>query len=520
MSKRLFDVAASVLLIAILALPLAVLAILVRWQLGSPVLFTHERPGRGGRPSRILRFRTMTGGRDAEGRLLPDGERLGTLGRFLRVTSLDKLPELINVARGEMSLVGPRPLLMEYLPLNSAEQAHRAKYRGASVGSIGHVSAWSFCQDKIIAMYARGMTVREIQAFPMEMYATEVTPEFISTVTDAVFAEVTAWQARPLETMYPVIFFDALWVKIREDNVVRNKAVYLALGVRPEGTREILGLWIENTEGAKFWMKVFNDLKTRGLADILIAVTDGLMGMAEALAVAYPAATLQTCNRAPDQEQPGLRELEGPQGTGRGDQAGLHGPQCGSRRDRARYVRVRTVGSEIPDRGRVLVPRLGEHDAVLCVSAAGAPRDLHHQRDREPERADAQDHRNARTFPVRRRCEQTDLAGVAQHHRPLEPCGARLEGRNQPIRNPLSRALYAAADVRCYGAPTFPPPQTQKSGYTPPARYPDGPACPRNFSDHPRSPATSGRDPTGKIACQQAGSISTAPCSDTPLPSP
>jgi len=149
--------------------------------------------------------------------------------------------------------------------------------------------------DKIIAMYARGMTVREIQGFLAEMYGTEVTPEFISKVTDAVLAEITAWQARPLEALYPVIFFDALRVKIREDNVVRNKAVYLALGIRPDGSRDILGLWIENTEGAKFWMKVFNDLKTRGCNDILIAVTDGLKGMPEALAAVYPDTTLQTC---------------------------------------------------------------------------------------------------------------------------------------------------------------------------------------------------------------------------------
>jgi putative transposase len=149
--------------------------------------------------------------------------------------------------------------------------------------------------DKIIALYARGMTVREIQAFLAEMYATEVTPEFISTVTDAVLSEITTWQSRPLEPMYPVIFFDALRVKIREDNMVRNKAVYLALGVQPDGTRDILGLWIESTEGAKFWMKVFNDLKTRAVADILIAVTDGLKGMGEALGVVYPATTLQTC---------------------------------------------------------------------------------------------------------------------------------------------------------------------------------------------------------------------------------
>jgi putative transposase len=149
--------------------------------------------------------------------------------------------------------------------------------------------------DKIVSMYARGMTVREIQAHLAQMYSVEVSPDLISRVTDEVMAEVTAWQARPLEAMYPVVFFDALRVKIREDGVVRNKAVYLALGVLADGTRDILGLWIENTEGAKFWMKVFNDLKTRGVGDVLIAVTDGLKGIGEALAAVFPATTLQTC---------------------------------------------------------------------------------------------------------------------------------------------------------------------------------------------------------------------------------
>ena len=158
-----------------------------------------------------------------------------------------------------------------------------------------HERRFTGFDDKIVAMYARGMTVREIQAFLAEQYGTEVSAEFISSVTDAVMAEVTAWQARPLEPMYPVVFFDALRVKIREDAVVRNKAIYLALGVLPDGTRDILGLWIENTEGAKFWMKVFNDLKTRGVADVLIAVTDGLKGIGEALGAVFPATTLQTC---------------------------------------------------------------------------------------------------------------------------------------------------------------------------------------------------------------------------------
>lgn len=158
-----------------------------------------------------------------------------------------------------------------------------------------HERRFTGFDDKIVAMYARGMTVREIQGFLLEQYGTDISPDFISSVTDEVMAEVTAWQARPLEPMYPVVFFDALRVKIREDAVVRNKAVYLALGVLPDGTRDILGLWIEGTEGAKFWMKVFNDLKTRGVGDILIAVTDGLKGIPEALAAVFPATTLQTC---------------------------------------------------------------------------------------------------------------------------------------------------------------------------------------------------------------------------------
>lgn len=158
-----------------------------------------------------------------------------------------------------------------------------------------HARRFTGFDDSIVALYARGLTVREIQGYLAEAYGAEVGHDLISTVTDGVLAEVTAWQSRPLETVYPVVFFDALRVKIREDNVVRNKAVYLALGVRRDGTREVLGLWIETTEGAKFWMKVFNDLKTRGVADILIAVTDGLTGMPSALEAVFPRTTLQTC---------------------------------------------------------------------------------------------------------------------------------------------------------------------------------------------------------------------------------
>ncbi|KVE80545.1 transposase [Burkholderia vietnamiensis] len=158
-----------------------------------------------------------------------------------------------------------------------------------------HERRFTGFDERIIAMYARGMSVREIQAFLAESYGTEVSPDFISSVTDEVMAEALTWQSRPLETMYPVVFFDALRVKIRDDGVVSNKAVYLALGIQADGQRDVLGLWIEQTEGAKFWLKVFNELKTRGCQDILIAVVDGLKGLAEAISAAYPRTTVQTC---------------------------------------------------------------------------------------------------------------------------------------------------------------------------------------------------------------------------------
>src|SRR6188472_2622118 len=119
--------------------------------------------------------------------------------------------------------------------------------------------------EKIVSMYARGMTTREIQGHLMEIYGLDVSPDLTSTVTDAVLEAVGEWQNRPLEPMYPIVFFDALRVKIREEGLVRNKAVYIALGVQPGGTKDILGLWIETSEGAKFWLRVMNELKNRGV---------------------------------------------------------------------------------------------------------------------------------------------------------------------------------------------------------------------------------------------------------------
>jgi putative transposase len=149
--------------------------------------------------------------------------------------------------------------------------------------------------EKIIAMYARGLSVREIQGHLRELYGIDVSPDLVSTVTDAVLEEVAQWQERPLEPMYPLVFFDALRVKVRDEGTVRNKAVYVALGVRPDGTKEVLGLWIEQNEGAKFWLRVMTELKNRGVADVLIAIVDGLKGFAEAFTAVFPQAQVQTC---------------------------------------------------------------------------------------------------------------------------------------------------------------------------------------------------------------------------------
>ena len=149
--------------------------------------------------------------------------------------------------------------------------------------------------QKILSMYARGMTVREIQGHLKELYATDISADLISSVTDAVIEEIRDWQNRPLEVLYPVIIFDALRVKIRDEGTVKNKAVYLAIGITKQGTKDILGLWIEQTEGAKFWLKVMTELKNRGVEDVLVCLVDGLKGFPEAIEAAFPQAQIQTC---------------------------------------------------------------------------------------------------------------------------------------------------------------------------------------------------------------------------------
>jgi putative transposase len=149
--------------------------------------------------------------------------------------------------------------------------------------------------QNVLSLYARGMSVREIREHLEELYQVEVAPDLISTVTGEVLEEITAWQQRPLDSCYPVVFFDALRVKIRDEGVVRTKAVYLALGITRSGTKDVLGLWIEQTEGAKFWHRVMTELQARGVEDVLIALIDGLTGFPEAIQAVFPQTQIHTC---------------------------------------------------------------------------------------------------------------------------------------------------------------------------------------------------------------------------------
>jgi putative transposase len=157
-----------------------------------------------------------------------------------------------------------------------------------------HQTRWTGFDDKIISLYARGMTVREIQAHLQEMYGTEVSPSLISSVTDAVSEEVKAWQARPLDPIYPIVYLDCIHVKVRE-GAVRVKAVYLAIGITMQGNKEVLGLWLAQTEGAKFWLQVVTELRNRGVQDIFIACVDGLKGFPEAIEAVFPKTVVQLC---------------------------------------------------------------------------------------------------------------------------------------------------------------------------------------------------------------------------------
>jgi putative transposase len=188
-------------------------------------------------------------------------------------------PKTIHTGHGSVRIEQPRDRAGSFAP--RIVRKHQRRFDGFD--------------DKIIAMYGRGMSVRDIQAHLAEIYGVEVGHDLISRVTDAVLDDVREWQQRPLEDVYPILFLDALIVKIRDGGAVRNKACYVAIGVNLEGERDVLGLWFQSAEGAKFWLAVLNELKQRGVRDVLVCCVDGLKGFPEAIEAVFPHAWVQTC---------------------------------------------------------------------------------------------------------------------------------------------------------------------------------------------------------------------------------
>jgi putative transposase len=188
-------------------------------------------------------------------------------------------PKTLHTGHGSVRVEQPRDRVGSFEP--QIVPKHQRRFAGFD--------------DKIIAMYGRGMSVRDIQAHLAELYGVEVGHDLISRVTDAVLDDVREWQQRPLEDVYPILFLDALIVKVRDGGAVRNKACYVVVGVNLEGERDVLGLWFQNAEGAKFWLAVLNELKQRGVRDVLICCVDGLKGFPEAIEAIFPQAWVQTC---------------------------------------------------------------------------------------------------------------------------------------------------------------------------------------------------------------------------------
>ena len=190
-----------------------------------------------------------------------------------------KTSKTIKGKNGEMTITVPRDRDGQFEP--QLIPKHQRRFDGFD--------------DKIIAMYSRGMTTRDIQDQLEELYGVDVSPTFISTVTDAVLDEVREWQNRPLDPLYPIVYLDAIRIKGRHEGHIMNKAVYLAIGINTDGLKEVLGMWIAKTEGAKFWLSVLNELKNRGLEDVFIASVDGLKGFPDAIETVYPSTQVQLC---------------------------------------------------------------------------------------------------------------------------------------------------------------------------------------------------------------------------------
>ena len=293
----------------------------------------------------------------------------------------------------------------------------------------------------MISLYARGLTVREIQGHLAEIYGTEVSPDLISKITDTVLADAKAWQNRPLERVYPIVYLDALIVKIRDGHAVRNHACYVAIGVNLDGERDVLGLWFQQTEGAKFWLHVLTDIKTRGVADILFVCVDGLTGFVEAIEATFPNATVQTC--LVHQVRSSLRFVSyKDRKTLAADLRRIYTALDAEHAGDELQAFAEKWDAKYPMISASWLERWEQITPVPGLPRRGPPRDLHHEFHRSAPPTATQDHQDPRTLPHRRRRPKADLPRDHQSRSPLAarvPLANRARRFQDPVRRPRPR---------------------------------------------------------------------------------
>ena len=297
--------------------------------------------------------------------------------------------------------------------------------------------------DKIVSMYARGMSVREIQGHLRDLYGIEVSPDLVSAVTDAVLEEIAEWQNRPLEALYALVFFDAIRVKVRDEGTVRNKAVYLALGVRPDGAKEILGLWIEQSEGAKFWLRVMNELRTRGVEDVLIAVVDGLKGFPEAITAVFPETQVQTCIVHLIRSSLAFVSYKDRKAVAAALKEIYRAKDAEAGQAALEAFATSVWGRKYEAIAAVLAAQLDGGDPVLRLPRGGAPDHLHHQRHRGAECQTAPGGASPRALSHRRECVQAAVPGLEADAERVEDAATGVGHGQSPVRHSLRRPLQA-----------------------------------------------------------------------------
>ena len=302
--------------------------------------------------------------------------------------------------------------------------------------------------EKIIALYGGGMTTREIETYISDLYGPGVSRETVSRVTAAVLEDAKAWQTRPLEQIYPIVYLDALVIKIRDGHAVRNFACYLAIGVNLDGDRDVLGMWFQKTEGAKFWLGVLTDLKTRGVQDVLVCCVDGLKGFPEAIEAVFPNAWVQTC--IVHAIRAALRFV--PYKDKKKVAVDLRKIYTAADRDHAERELERfaeTWDPQIPDDLRLVDRELGADRPVPRLSARRPPGGLHDEHDRGAQPPDPQNHQDPRQLPRRGLSPQagrsTASRNLAAAGRPQRPDAA---GRDRIAVTPRATAQRRPLELR------------------------------------------------------------------------